>query len=138
MASKTVKFAYKSIDDVSNNMLEGDFMLVVDISDTYRAVNIHPSSACHQGLSWQFDKSVTTFLRDNRLCMELSSSPFVFSNLSDFIVRCMVRRGDDRVTNYLHDLCMLTHSYSEGVAAQADLVAGPPHAAQFLQLKIFN
>ena len=81
----TIKFAYKSVDNVPDIMLEGDFMLV-DISDAYRALNIHPSSACRQGLYWQFDKNVTTFLRDNRLCMGLRSSPFVFSKLLDFIV----------------------------------------------------
>lgn len=119
----TTKFAYKSLDDVTDNMLQGEFMSVVDISDAYRAVNIHPSSACRQGLSWQFAKGVTTHLRDNRLCMGLSSSPFVFSKLSDFIVRCMVRRGHSRVTNYLDDFCTLSQTFEEGSAAQADLLA---------------
>ena len=32
-------------------------------------------------------------------------------------------RGHDWVTNYLDDLCKLTHSLSEGVTAQAELVA---------------
>lgn len=119
----TTKFAYKSVDNVTEELVQGDHMSVVDVSDAYRAVSIHPDSSKRQGLSWQFGEGSVTFLRDNRLCMGLSSSPFVFSKLSDFIVRCMVRRGHNRVINYLDDFCTITGSYEEGVKAQADLIA---------------
>lgn len=119
----TSKFAYKSVDDVADNLTWGEYMSVVDIADAYRAVSIHPASASRQGLTWQFEEGVTTFIRDNRLCMGLSASPYVFSKISDFVVRCMVRRGHDRVTNYLDDFCIISADYEGGVAAQAELVS---------------
>ena len=117
------KFAYKSIDDVTVEMILGEFMSVVDISYAYRAVSIQPSSTCRQGLSRQFTMGVTTYLKNNRLCMGLSSTPFVFSKISDFIVWCMVRRGHVRITNYLDDFCSLNRTLSKGIKAQADVVA---------------
>lgn len=30
---------------------------------------------------------------DNRICMGLSSNPFIFSKISDFEVHCVVREG---------------------------------------------
>lgn len=66
---------------------EGDFMATIDISIVaYWAVNIHPSCRERQVLSWDFSKG-TVNLRDNRLFVGLSSSPFVFSKIGDFVVR---------------------------------------------------
>ena len=55
-------------------------MSVIGIADAYRAVPIHPDDRIRQGLSWQFTDSVGfSYMIDNRLCMGLSSSPYIFS-----------------------------------------------------------
>ena len=65
------------MDRVTELMQHNDALATVDISNAYRAVNTHPDSKELQGLSWDFGKG-TIFWRDNRLCMGLSSSPYVF------------------------------------------------------------
>jgi len=103
-------------------LLEGDYMSSVDISNAYRAVSIHPHDRDKQGVSWRVDGN-KRFFKDNRLCMGLRSSPYVFSKLSDFITRCMVREGVTRVTNYLDDFAIVTDSYVNGCIAQKKLIA---------------
>lgn len=118
----TVKFSYSSVDDVAELMQRGDYLATVDIRDAYRAVSIHPRDRDRQGIFWDFGDD-PVFLRDNRLCMGLSSSPYVFSKLSDFIVRCAVREGAGEVVNYLDDFCLVARDFESGCAAQAVLMA---------------
>ena len=115
------KFSYNSVETVTKHLQEGDYMATVDISNAYRAVNIHPACRERQGLSWDFGDGIVN-LRDNRLCMGLSSSPYVFSKLSDFIVRCMVREGRDVCVNYLDDFCVVSRDVQGCLEAQRGLV----------------
>ena len=101
-----IPFHYRSLQDVTDLLQENDFLSTVDISNAYRAVHIHPTCRNRQGLSWDFGEGLI-YLRDNRLCMGLSSSPFVFSKISDFIVRCLVREGFSECINYLDDFCLI-------------------------------
>ena len=75
-----------------------------------------------QGLSWDFGDGVIN-LRDNHFCMSLSSSPFVFSQISDFMVRCMVGVGFEQCVNYLDDFCVISRSLAGCVEAQHALVS---------------
>ena len=97
-------------------------MATVDISNAYWAVNIHPAWRERKGLSWDFREGVVN-RRDNHLCMGLSSSPFMFSKISDFVVRCMVREGFDECVNYLDDFCMVSRSQVGCIMAQHTLVS---------------
>ena len=115
------KFSYNSVEAVTHLLQVGDYMATVDISNAYRAVNIHPACRERQGLSWDFGEGIV-YMQDNRLCMGLSSSPFVFSKLSDFIVRCMVREGLDECVNYLDDFCVVSRCIKGCVDAQRGLV----------------
>ena len=115
------KFSYNSVESVTHLLQVGDYMATVDISNAYRAVNIHPACRERQGLSWDFGDG-PVYMQDNRLCMGLSSSPFVFSKLSDFIVRCMVREGWDECVNYLDDFCVVSRCIKGCVEAQRGLV----------------
>ena len=117
-----VNFCYNSVESVTELLIEGDYCATVDISNTYRAINIHPVCRERQGLSWDFSEGVV-YLRDNRLCMGLSSSPFVFSKVSDFVVRCMVRKGHAECINYLDDFCLIARTLGECRAGQLKLVA---------------
>ena len=67
-------------------------MCTIDTKDTYRVVSIHPDDWSHQGLHWDFAEGVNTYLKDNRLCMGLSSSPYVFSKISDFLYILLIGR----------------------------------------------
>ena len=62
-------------------------------------------------------------MKDNRLCMGLASSPYVFSKLSDFIVCCAVREGVTKVVNYLDDYCIISPTAAEGCQHQATVIA---------------
>ena len=119
----SVKFSYNSVDDVVEFMEQGDYMSTIDIKDAYRAVSIHPRDRERQGLHWVFQGRDCTYMRDNRLCMGLSSSPYVFSKISDFIVRCAMREGVRRVVNYLDDFCIISATLSEGCLFQERLIA---------------
>ena len=70
-------FSYNSVGSVTKLLQPGDYLPTLDISNAYRAVNIHPSCRERQGLSWDFGDGLT-YLRDNWLYMGLSSSPYVF------------------------------------------------------------
>ena len=62
-----------------------------------------------QGLSWYFnDGEGLVFLRDNRLCMGLNSSSYVFSKISDFVIRCIIREEFTEYVNYLDDFSVMS------------------------------
>ena len=106
----STKFKYNSVDNVVEFLEVGDFMSTIDLKDAYRALAIHPSDRTKQGLIWNFKKADGTpvYLVDNRLCMGLSSNPYIFSKMSDFIVRCATREQISRVVNYLDDFCIIS------------------------------
>ena len=54
--------------------------------------------------------------------MGLSSSPFIFTKNSDFITRCMIREGTDRIVNYLDDFRLLGLSRQEVSLNQLRLI----------------
>ena len=115
-------FLYNSVESVTGMLRVGDYMATVDISNAYRAISIYPTCRERQGLAWDFG-SGTVFLRDNRLCMGLSSSPYIFSKVSDFVVRCMVRQGVTDCVNYLDDFCVVGRGERDCTVAQHTLVA---------------
>ena len=57
------------------------------------------------------------------MCTRLSSSPYVFSRVSDFIVRCAQRERADRVVNYLNNFCVMRGT-KEGVLQHQQIVMG--------------
>ena len=124
-ATSTVakKFKYQSVDNVIEEVEQGDFMASIDIKDAYRAVHIHPGDRSRQGLKWVFgDEQSTTYMVDNRLCMGLSSSPYIFTRISNFIVRCARREGIGRITNYLDDFCIVGGSWQDTSESQNKLI----------------
>ena len=67
--------------------------------------------------------------------MGLSSSPFVFSKLSDFVVCCMVREGFEKCINYLDDFCVVSHTAAGCMEAQHTLVAILRRLGFYISLK---
>ena len=120
--SVKLKFSYKSLSNVTDLLQQGDYLATLDIKDAYRAVNIHPSNRKFQGLCCKLLDGKIHLFEDNRLCMGLSSSPFIFSKMSDFVTRCMIREGSNRIVNYLDDFCLLGNSIDEVQCAQRKLI----------------
>ena len=83
--SIAAKFSYNGVDTVTDVLERGDFLCTLDIKDAYRAISIHPDNRTRQDLWGQVEFS---YFYDKRLCMGLSSSPYVFLRVSNFIVKC--------------------------------------------------
>lgn len=81
-------FRYMSINDVTSNLVQGDFMSVIDIKSAYRAVSIRPDHRKYLGFRWELDGVLHTFC-DNRLCFGLRIGPCHFGMISSFIARVM-------------------------------------------------
>ena len=129
-----VKFSYNSVDTVTEMLVQNDKMCTVDISDAYRAVNTDVDSRQFQGLSWDMDGD-RIYMTDNRLSMGLSSSPFVFSKISNFIVRCAGRRGCRRIVNYLDDYCVINTTLEECREDQRRLLEVLRHLGFYISYK---
>ena len=121
--SKTCEtFSYKSVDDVCNLIYPGCYMASVDISSAYRSVSIHPSQWKYQGVRWIMSGS-EELLFDVRICFGVRTAPFLFTQISNFITRCMARRGYYHVINYLDDFLIVGDSYSSCQQAQVTLIS---------------
>lgn len=97
-----LKFSYNSVDWISEAMTVGCYMSSIDILQAYRTVSVHPDHWTLQGIKWQINGR-TEYLMDTRVCFGLRCAPFIFTRLSEFVVRCMHRRGFCRVFQYLDD-----------------------------------
>ena len=102
------KFSYLGAGNMVEMLEKNDHLCSIDIKDAYRAVSIHLADCPKQGIKWRFGGAEEySYMIDNRLCMGLSSSPFIFSKILDFVVRCALREGVDQVVNYLDDFCIV-------------------------------
>ena len=115
-------FKYKSVDDVCNLMFPGCYLASIDISSAYRSVSVNLRHWTYQGATWTIDNT-ETFIMDTRLCFGLRCAPFIFTTISDFIVRCMNRRGHYFIVNYLDNFCVGGATFEECQKAQIDLIS---------------
>ena len=114
-------FRYKSVDDVCNLMFPGCYLASVDVASAYRSISVHPNDWKYQGVRWVIDGS-EKFLLDTRLCFGLRCAPYIFTSISDFIGRCMLRRGHYFIVNYIDDFCVGGATFEECQRAQLDLI----------------
>lgn len=112
MNSSAPPFEYTTIDFVQSMFTPGCYSATVDISSAYRTVSVNPAHWELQGIRWKLN-GVESFLLDTRLCFGLKCAPFVFSQLSNFIVRCLYRRGITGVINYLDDFICVGQTEKE-------------------------
>ena len=122
MSEVVAPFSYKSLDDVVSLLTPGDFMATVDISSAYRSISVHPDHWQYQGLLWNVN-GVDTFLKDTRICFGLANAPFLFTHVSNFVVRCLQRRGDYRMINYLDDFIVIGKDFNSCQQAQMELIS---------------
>lgn len=114
-------FSYQTVDYVCELMQPGDYSASVDISSAYRSVSIFPPHRECQGIRWEID-GCNHYLLDTRLCFGIKSAPFIFTQISNFILRAMQRRGFMRIANYLDDYIIFDSSFENCQYAQSVLI----------------
>lgn len=112
MDSTSENFTFITIDKISKHLTKNCFMSVLDIKSAYRSVNVFPEHTKFQGFSWR-TKNQTKYFTDNCLSFGLKCSPFIFSMLTDFVIRSMRRRGFRNVFGYLDDYIIIGESLQE-------------------------
>lgn len=114
-------FSFATVDDVADLMVPHCYMASVDISAAYRSITINPSDWDSQGISWIVDGE-KKYYKDTRLCFGAKCAPFLFTQISRFITRCMARRGFVNVIGYIDDFWISEQSFDRCAAAQAALL----------------
>ena len=122
MSSTCQTFSYKSVDHVCDTLYRGCFMATVDIGSAYRSLSIHPDNWTYQGVRWVLDGQ-ETLLFDVRICFGARNSPYLFTQVSNFVTRCMFRRGFHGIVNYLDDFLVVAESYESCQIAQMTLIS---------------
>lgn len=119
------RMRYMSIDDAAKHIRPGSYFAIVDISKAYRSVPINPKHRKYQGLKWMFgtyDRSKYKWFQDNFLCFGCSSSPGIFTRISDAIRRIMLKKGYT-VINFIDDFLIIADSYDECLKGQLQLIS---------------
>ena len=114
------KFKYHSVDDVVDVLDQYDYSGVSDISSAYRSVNVLPSHREFQGFQWDSGDG-DVWYTDLCLCFGLKSAPWIFTQISDFCVKCVHKEGVGRCVNYLDDFIVLSSNYDNCAKAQDTL-----------------
>ena len=112
MHTTCFEFSYTHIDEVTDALTEGAFMAVLDIKSAYRSVNVNPLHRTYQGFQWEWE-GVHTHFTDNCLCFGLKCAPWIFTQLTEFVVRGMISRGFHKCFGYLDDFLVMAPSYEE-------------------------
>lgn len=122
MSTTFREFCYTTVDNVIEIVQPGCYMASVDISAAYRSILIHPSQWKYQGIKWEID-GVQQFLCDTHVCFGLRCAPYLFTQVSNFILRCLHRRGFKSSLVYLDDFLVLGDTKEECLKAQLTLIS---------------
>ena len=114
-------FSYRNLDNVVEFTTPFCVFAVIDISHAYRSVNVFPAHAKYQGFAWDLG-SGNEFYTDHCLCFGLRCAPFVFTQIGDFIVRCMARLGVQKVVNYIDDFIICECTFDSCLLGQQTLI----------------
>lgn len=116
-------FKFQTLDDVCASLKPNMFMASVDIAAAYRSVSVRADHWKYQGVCWKFsDQEGSQYMQDTRLCFGLRCAPYIFSVISDSIVRMKARRGFPHVYSYLDDFLVLGDSFHSCQLAQKNLI----------------
>lgn len=121
MSSTFREFCYTTVDKVIDLIKPGFFMSSVDIASAYRSILIHPSNWKYQGIRWPID-GTKTYLYDTHLCFGVRCAPYLFTQVSNFVLRCLKRSGFHLCTVYLDDFLLIGKYEEECRNAQATLI----------------
>ena len=120
MDSCMKKFHYKSVDDVVDMISKDWACAVTDIKSAYRSVCIIPSHRKFQGFTWDLGNGLRCY-EDLRICFGLACGPYLFTLISDFVVKEGSRGGFPHCVNYLDDFLVAGSTVGECQVAQDNL-----------------
>lgn len=83
---------------------------------------VHPNHWKFQGLAWQFE-GAQQYIYDTRICFGLRCAPYLFTQVSNFVLRCLNRRGFLKGVVYLDDYLVFGDSEAECAEAQNTLIS---------------
>lgn len=121
MSSKYKEFCYTTVDQVVDMLEPGMFIGTVDIASAYRSILVHPDNWKYQGISWNIEGS-QRYLLDTHICFGLRCAPYLFTQVSNFILRCLKRRGYTNCFVYLDDFLVAGRTREECSSAQNSLI----------------
>ena len=124
METSCYAFSYSDIDDVCAFLEIGDYLCVVDIDNAYRSINVYPSHVPFQAFSWIDEEGIKTIYQDHCLCFGIKSAPYIFTQVGNFMVKCLDLLGITRTVNYIDDFLI----------CEADLASCTSSMRQFLKL----
>ena len=113
-------FKYMTVDNICDSMYSNVWMATIDIHSAYRGVSINPDHWGYQGVEWSFNGE-PCLLYDTRLSFGLRCAPYVFTRISEFISRCMRRRGY-HIIHYIDDYLVFGPSFADCQRAQMELI----------------
>lgn len=121
MNSTHQSFVYNSVDDVTRFMRPGIYSATVDISAAYRTIPIREEHRQFQGVRWRISGCLS-YLVDTHMCFGARCAPYVFTQVGNFIVRCMNRRGYHGILNYIDDFICFGDSFAHCQETQMALI----------------
>ena len=122
MSTTCQTFHYTQVDDVTDIMKESSYFCVLDIKSAYRSVAVHPSDRTKQGFIWDVNGS-HEYYEDGALSFGLRCAPFIFTQLTEFVIRCMNRRGIQGVFGYLDDFIIVADTLEDCSRRQAVMLS---------------
>ena len=100
-------FSYISLDQVCEVVEPGSFFSVLDIKSANRSVNVYSNHRQFQGFMWDLDGCVLHPYVDNCLCFGLKTAPYIYTQMTEFIMRTMNKFGFHNVFGYLDDFIVV-------------------------------
>ena len=150
MSTTAKEFTFMKLDQVAEYMSQDCWFAVLDLKAAYRSVHIYPLHRKFQGFMWEVN-GVSEYLTDNCLSFGLKCAPFIFSRLTEFVLRGMERRGHPGIFGYLDDFLVVADSALEcreklqsliaflrylGFAIAWDKVVSPTQVVTYLGIEI--
>lgn len=111
------KFWYATIHDVTDLISRGYYLSVIDIQAAYRTVPILPAHRQYLGFQWELDGH-QTYYTDNRLCFGLTTGPYYFNSISQFVADVLYYCFGVTIIHYLDDYLVISSDYEGGLYGQ--------------------
>ena len=121
MDSTCEKFSFVKMDHIVDAIKPRTWFSVIDIQSAYRSISIRPADREKQGFSWNMNGSEDYYL-DCSLSFGLKCAPYIFTQITEFVIRCLGRRGVYGIFGYLDDYLVMGDSQEECRSKQTVLI----------------
>ena len=103
------EFQFVTVKDIAKELTDSCWMSVLDIKGAYKSIPVFGDHRGLQGFEWNLDGDSEYYI-SNSMVFGLRSAPYIFTQHTEFIVRCMGRKGYGRVFGYLDDFLIMEDS----------------------------